>query len=576
MDARPGVAVGAADDDSRRRLHRRRRAALVRSLVVLGVLAAILLGVAGWRASGIVKLLVRNWAVETVEQQSGRVYRLDVGRVRLNWLLRRVAVDSVRLTTNVGVNAKRVPPLLDLKVAFDRCTLSGVHLVALVLGRGFLAGSFGCRRGSVAVTGIRVPPGAAIPPFLVPPVVPRPPASVPRVRISRVDFPNLALRVRLPNAGRGETRFAFERARWRMVDFAIYPADSAAASRPLFSRVVELAVDSFVAHPDSLMAARLVHLRASLTDSTLDAEGLAFAPSVPMAVFERDPYRPDIVQVGVARLRVQGMDYGALALGLGVRARRMTVDSLRFKVTSDFRGLTRRGSHRTPQRWLADLGQTVSVDTVAVHEGEVEYRELHPDQAEPGVLTFSHIEATAAPVRHIDGRTTSGDSLTLVATAELLHAGRLGVRVAVPLDAAAFDMAFSGTLGPMPATAFNQVIEHIDNWSITHGQVDGVSIGATVHHSVARGALTPRYTDLSVKVTGHGSGGILGAGGIIGGAVRGLASLVARSKLNRANPDAPGKAPRSGAIHHVFTPSEALPGFLWVSLRGGLLAVMLK
>jgi hypothetical protein len=555
---------------------RRRWAALVRGLVVLGVLAAVLLGVVGWRASGIIKVLLRNWAVETVAQQSGGVYRLDLGQPRLNWLLRRVAVDSVRLTTNVGVNAKRVPPLLDLKVAFDRCTVSGVHLVALVLGRGFVAGSFGCRKGSVAVSGIRAPQGAAIPPFLVPSTVPRPPASVPRVRISRVAFPNLALQVRLPHAGPGETRLAFERARWSMVDFAIDPADSAAAARPLFSRVVELAVDSFVARPDSVTAARIGHFRASLTHSTLDAEGLEFAPSVPLAEFERGPYRPDIVQVGVAHVRVRGMDFGALALGLGVHARRVTVDSLHVKITSDYRGVPRPTSHRTPQQWIADLGQTVDVDSVAVHEGEVEYREVRPAQDWPGVLTFSHIEATAMPVRHVDGRKAIADSMILAATAQLLRAGRLDVRIAFPFDAPAFDMAYRGTLGPMPATAFNLVLEHLENWKITRGQVEKINFSAAVHDGVARGALTPLYTDLSVAVTGHGSGGILRLHGIIGGAVRGLASTVAGSKLNGDNPDAPLKAPRTGPIHHVFAPSETLPGFLWVSLREGLLVVMLK
>jgi hypothetical protein len=545
--------------------------------VVLGVLAAVLLALVGWRASGIVKVLLRNWAVEAVAQQSGGVYRLDVGRVRLNWLVARVTVDSVRLTTNVGVNGQRVPPLLDLKVAFDRCTLSGVQLVTLVLGRGFVAGSFGCRKGSVAVTGIRVPPGAAIPPFLVPSAVPSPPASVPRVRIARVDFPNLALRVRLPHAGRGETSFAFERARWHMVDFAIDPADSAAASRPLFSRVVELAADSFVARPDSFTAARVAHFRASLTDSTLDAEGLGFRPSVPVAEFERQgSFPPDVVLISSAGVRAQGVDFGALVLGLGVRARRVTVDSLRVKITSDQRGPSRNSRHRTPQRFIADLGQTVDVDSVVVHQGQVEYRELRPDQDGPGVLTFSHIEATAAPVHHMDGRQATGDSMIFVATAQLLRAGRLDVRIGVPLDAAGLDMAFSGTLGPMPATAFNLVLEHLENWKISRGQVEGISFSAAAHHGVARGALTPLYTGLSVSVTGHGSTGILGAGGIIGGAVRGLASLAVRSKINGDNPYAPGKAPRSGPIQHVFTPSETLPGFLWRSLREALLAVLRK
>jgi hypothetical protein len=543
-------------------------------LVVLGVLAAVLLGVVGWRASGIIKVLLRNWAVEAVAQQSGGVYRLDLGRVRLNWLLRRVAVDSVRLTTNVGVNAKRVPPLLDLKVAFDRCTLSGVHLVALVLGRGFVAGSFGCRKGSVAVSGIRAPQGAAIPPFLVPSAVPSPPKSVPRVRVSRVDFPNIALRVRLPHAGRGETSFAFERARWSMVDFAIDPADSAAASRPLFSRVVELAADSFVARPDSFTAARVAHFRASLTDSTLDAEGLGFAPSVTLAAFERQgSFRPDVILVSGARVRMQGVDFGALALGLGVRARRLTVDSLHVRITSDERGPPRNSSHRTPQQWIADLGQTVDEDSVVVHQGAVEYRELDPNQAGPGAVTFTRIEATAAPVHHVDGRQASGDSMIFVATAELLQAGRLDVRFGVPLDAPGFDMGFSGTLGSMPATAFNRAIERLDNWRIIRGQVEGISFGAAVHNGVARGALTPRYSDLSIEVTGHGSTGILGAHGIIGGAARGLASIAARSQVNGANPDG-AKPPRRGPITHVFAPSETLPAFLWRSLREGLLAVL--
>ena len=574
MGARRGVKGEVGERDPRRRLHPRLRAAVVRGLVVLGVLAAVLLGVVGWRASGIIKVLLGNWAVEAVAQQSGGVYRLDLGQVRLQWLLRRVAVDSVRLTTNVGVNATRVPPLLDLKVAFDRCTLSGVHLAALVLGRGFTAGSFGCSKGSVGVTGIRAPQGAAIPPFLVPSAVPRPPASVPRVRIARVDFPNLALRVRLPHAGRGETRLAFERARLRMVGFAIDPADSAAASRPLFSRAVELSVDSFVARPDSFRAARVAHFRASLTDSTLDAEGLGFAPSVPVAEFERrGPGRPDVIRVSGASLRAQGVDFGALALGSGVRARRVAVDSLQVKITSDYRGPALPASHRTPQRWLADLGQTVVLDSVVVHHGEVEYREIRPNQAGPGVLTFAHIEATAAPVRHIAGRQASGDSMILVASAELLRAGRLDVRFGVPLDAPGLDMAYSGTLGPMPATAFNLVIEHLENWRITRGRVEGISFSAAVHHGVARGALTPRYTDLSIEVTGHGSTGILGASGIFGGAARGLASIAARSQINGANPDR-AKPPRRGPIAHLFTSSETLPGFLWRSLREGLLAVL--
>ena len=91
---------------------------------------------------------------------------------------------------------------------------------------------------------------------------------------------------------------------------------------------------------------------------------------------------------------MQGVDFGAMALGSGVRARRLTVDSLHVKITSDARGPARTSQHRTPQRWIADLGQSVNVDSVVVHQGAVEYRELDDNQAGPGVLTFTRIEAS--------------------------------------------------------------------------------------------------------------------------------------------------------------------------------------
>jgi hypothetical protein len=568
------AGTGGGGKPRPRRRHRRRKV-VAGGLVVLVVLSCALVGVVGWRASGIVDLLLRRWAVGAVARRSQNAYRLEMGRVHLNWLLRRVSVDSVRLTTNVGVNAARAEPLAELRLALDRCTLSGVHLVALVRRRGFVAGSFGCREGSIAVTGPKHPPAAGDTSFLVVEQVPAPPASVQRVRIGRVDFPDLDLRVRLPRAGADEIRFTLERAKLHLSDFAIDPGDRAAASRPLFSRIVELSADSFVVRPDSFTAARVAHLQASLSDSTLDIEGIGYAPSVSVAEFERrGPGRPDVIRVSGSRAEAQGVDFGALARGSRVRAHRVSVDSLHVQVTSDYRGVPHPTRHRSPQQWMRDLKQSLDVDSLVVHHGEVEYREIRPDQPAPGVLTFSRIEMTAAPVHHVPGRKESGDSMILVASATLLHAGRLAVRFGVPLDAPALAMAFSGTLGPMPATAFNQVIEHLENWRITRGQVVGVSFGAAVRHGVALGAVTPRYGDLSVEVTGNGSRGLLSSRGMFGGAARGLASVVARSRILGANPSDASKPTRRGAIRHAFTPSQTLPAFLWQSLREGLLGAL--
>jgi hypothetical protein len=348
----------------------------------------------------------------------------------------------------------------------------------------------------------------------------------------------------------------------------------------LFSRTVELVADNFVGHPDSATAVRVGFLRASLTDSTLELRDIGFAPTVTDAQFARSRrYRRDLIKITVGRTTAQGVDFGVFSSGEGVRARRLEVDSFRAEITSDKRrpGNPVQGRHRTPQGWMADLDETLSLDSVVVRDGEVVYREHSTDRGQPGVITFARIQATAANVQHVVGRQTHGDAMVFAATSQLQNAGRLDVRFRVPLDAPRFDMTFRGTLGPMPATAFNPFIEEVYALSIANGRVTGIGFDAAVRGGVARGTITPRYNDFSIAVTRRGSGGILGGGGIVGGAARGIASFAANQMSVRANnPDNSATTPRAGTIQHIFTPNEALPGFLWATLRDGLLQVIRK
>jgi len=79
-----------------------------------------------------------------------------------------------------------------------------------------------------------------------------------------------------------------------------------------------------------------------------------------------------------------------------------------------------------------------------------------------------------------------------------------------------------------------------------------------------------------VEVTGEGSKGILGTGGVIGDAARGVATLVGKTELRSDNPENGETAPRAGRIAHAFTPDQTLPAFVWRSLRGGLMGVVKK
>ena len=559
----------------------------VRRVVIgLAVLAPLVVGGLWWRATWVARHLLRVEAPKSIAEKSGGVYQVNVGRVRFNLARRHINVDSIQVTTNEAINAARPRPRATLRLAFHQCTISGMHLMTLILGRGLIADSFGCADVSGAAQVPRGAPDTTTPPsiaggaFFALQQGLQLPSFAPRVDVALIEFPHVGLDVRLQRARGGEARIELEHLQWRMSDFVIDPADSSAVARPLFSRKIELMASNFVAHPGSATAVRVEGFRASLTDSTLELRGIAYAPPLSDSAFAKaQPYRRSLVKAAVGRMTVQGLDVGALVLRQGLRARRVELDSLRLDILSDRR---RRldptpPTRRTPQAWIADLERNISTDSVLVRDGEIAYRELRPRHAKPGMMTFARLEVVAVNVRHVNGRRSTGNPMTLHATAYLQNDGRLDAQFVVPLDAPRFNMTFRGKLGAMPATSLNAFIHETFPLRLAKGRIKEIVFGATVTNGVAEGTVTPLYNDLTVEVTGRGSGGILGTGGVIGDAARGIATFVGNlTEMQGDNPDDGETAPRRGTINHTFTPTETLPAFLWISIRDGLFAVVRK
>jgi hypothetical protein len=152
--------------------------------------------------------------------------------------------------------------------------------------------------------------------------------------------------------------------------------------------------------------------------------------------------------------------------------------------------------------------------------------------------------------------------------------GRLQLRVAIPLDAPHFDMRLHGTLGPMSALDFNPLVAQLGGVRVVNGDVDGATFNVVVTNGVASGTITPLFSNLSVGVTRKGSTGILGNGGIFGGAARGIASFAANQMVVRNNNPEGTNPPLIGTINHTYIPRESLIAFVWIGVRDALLSVI--
>ncbi|HWC75604.1 MAG TPA: hypothetical protein VG454_16880, partial [Gemmatimonadales bacterium] len=117
--------------------------------IAVGLLIAVAVTLAAvylisLRASPLVNELLRDWATGEVARQSDSVYALHVGRLHFNWPLRRVTLDSALVETDSARNARRSWPITTVHGVLRSCTISGVNLPRLVLGRGLEASQIGC------------------------------------------------------------------------------------------------------------------------------------------------------------------------------------------------------------------------------------------------------------------------------------------------------------------------------------------------------------------------------------------------------------------------------------------------
>lgn len=562
----------------------------------VGTLAAVLL-VAGFvivdRAKYMVRETIGTFATVAVTDASRGAYRLEVGDIRLEWWRRTVTVVSARLTTDTAINIRRGSPLPHTRLILNECAIRGLHLLTLVASRGLSAESMGCRsvvletevlaRPAAPETHTHVGPMRDREPgkgFLVLQRSLKLPRAVPRIRIRSISFPDSRVRFRMDRMEHDPLLISLDHFRWYIDNMVIDPGDSAAWQRPLFSDQVRIAATNFTAEPGDTRRIRVGRMQASLTDSIIELRDIVVERAVTAAEERRlKPDRRTFMQLSVARVAAAGLDVATFARGEGVEARKLEVDSVNLEIDMDKRPRRRSpsvGTREAPQQWLSNEFGTLAIDTITV-TGDLTLRERRPAQA-LATLTFNHIEATAANVRHVSGRRSTDEAMTLVMSARLQNAGLLRASFEVPLDAPRLDMRYSGSLGAMNVAALNRFVEPAARVRITSGRVtNGIRFQVDVRDGVATGTITPLYDQLRVKVMRQESHGILGSRGFFGSVARRVASFVANERIIRDdNPDNPGEAVRVGRINRRFAPGEKLPKFVWEGLRDGLLSVIQK
>jgi hypothetical protein len=309
-------------------------------------------------------------------------------------------------------------------------------------------------------------------------------------------------------------------------------------------------------------------LRASARDSVLLAEAFELRTLAgDEDFFSAREFRKTRYLLAMPEFRVLGLAYDEMLRGRSNRAR-----SIRFS-RPVFDAYVNRDKISDPARprplmvheMLAALPQPLQVDSIAVVDGAVSYRDRVIAGDTPGVLSFANVGLSVAGLAN---RTGDGDTIRLRAQGNLMGAGVLKIRMSMPVAEPDFALSYSGSLGAMDATCLNEYLDVSVRTRLKSCQVDDVAFAIEVVDGRAGGRMTASYRDLEIarldKQTGE-------SGGLKNSVVSFLANVFKIRSDNAA--DASGSM-KVGKVEYSRKPDDSFYYFVWRALKTGLLDVV--
>jgi hypothetical protein len=221
---------------------------------------------------------------------------------------------------------------------------------------------------------------------------------------------------------------------------------------------------------------------------------------------------------------------------------------------------------RLPHERLQASVRDIFVGRASVVDGRVRYFERSRDGARFALLEFDSVQASAAAITN---RATGGleGGLVPIELAGLMGGkSRITSSLVYNTRTPGFNLVMNGGLGPTDGALLNSLLTDLEGVRIAEGVVDSIAWEIEVEEGVAKGRMMARYRDLTMeqldKVTRTQS---------LGDEI--VSFFGNNFKISRSNP-AEGEPVRVVPLAHRRAADEAFFRFLWVTLRGGLLATV--
>jgi hypothetical protein len=280
--------------------------------------------------------------------------------------------------------------------------------------------------------------------------------------------------------------------------------------------------------------------------------------------------RKDRISVFMSGVEFRAAEFGAAIRDGASRANLVTVDSFAIDVFSDHRVPARVATEQ--RKFLTerfrDMPSHVAIDSVVVFDGMIRYTEHSHDGVYPGQITFEGVTGSIINLSNDPEHTSVSEPLVARAHGMLQGVRPMTAEVSIPILSPTFDMHFTASAGAVDATILNDITVPLEGIEFVSGDVDTLWVDGVVTNSVADGVVNMHYRDLAVRTVDKNSGEQNFGNRLV---------TVIANLLFVDSQNAPEERDfRVGQINHARRLGDTIWGFLWFSVRSGLLPLIVK
>ncbi|MGN0003412.1 MAG: hypothetical protein ACI35V_08255 [Sphingobacterium composti] len=338
-------------------------------------------------------------------------------------------------------------------------------------------------------------------------------------------------------------------------------------TRFYYTKMVDVHVPGFEYDlPDGFYKVKFNGLKINTRDQNLLLTEVDFRPKMDKnAFYKQKKQNVTMTVLKFDTLRVEQLNFQALIDNQQTIARKVQLKNGTVDLHADKRypkyPIIKIGE--SPHQKLLKLKKLLSLDTVVVDNVTVTYHEMSGKFFREGSISFNNASGILTNVTNDSSALAKDKYMRADLRAKIMNSGNLHAKFGFDMLSKTGLHTYSGTLGPMKATAFNRILAPLLNVEIASGNIKKVAFNMQGTDRKNWGEFRFDYDDLKISLLNKkDENGEQSSKKVV-------SYLINQLLINDSNPDNKGVY-TVGKVNYTRVPEHTFFKTLWQSLLDGI------